>query len=54
MLNSLNENADGWATDLALSLSIFPCTVPLEASKLAQSCTLELFREIRRATDHLF
>ena len=47
---SLNEHAGGWATDLALSLSIYPCMVSLEASKLVQSCTREtvtLVREIR-------
>ena len=49
-LAARDQKAGGWATDLALSLSVYPCMVSLEASKLVQSCTREtvtLVREIR-------
>ena len=44
---SLNAHAAGWATDLALSISVNSCMVSLEAAELLQGCTLSTVTTFR-------
>ena len=44
---SLNAHAGGWATDLALSLSVYSCMASLEASELLQGCTISTVTTFR-------